>query len=87
MGDRPRCQSCGMPVQDGYYGTRADGSPEPEYCRFCYQDGAFTNPDLTAERMVERSVAFMSENLGYAEPEARRLSESVIPGLKRWRTK
>lgn len=76
-----------MPVQDGYYGTRADGSPEPEYCQFCYQHGAFTDPALTVEGMVERSVGFMSQHLGYTESEARRLSESVIPDLKRWQTK
>ena len=51
MDDRPRCQSCGMPLSDEFknLGTESDGSPVSEYCMFCYQNGGFTNPDQTVD--------------------------------------
>ncbi|KRE64271.1 zinc ribbon domain-containing protein [Paenibacillus sp. Soil750] len=49
------CQSCGMPLardeQGG--GTEKSGSKSKMYCSHCYQDGAFTKPDLTVEEMRE----------------------------------
>lgn len=49
------CQSCGMPLardeQGG--GTEKSGSKSKMYCSHCYQDGAFTKPDLTVEDMRE----------------------------------
>jgi len=76
-----------MPLSEQFdnYGTNADGSKSQEYCTFCFQKGAFTQPDLTLEGMVALSVEVMTRELGFAEPEARRLSNQVIPQLKRWR--
>lgn len=36
------CQSCGMPLTDECRGTNADGTPNVDYCMYCYKDGAFT---------------------------------------------
>ena len=38
------CQSCGMPMGqgDGLYGTEADGGKSADYCKYCYDKGAFT---------------------------------------------
>lgn len=47
------CQSCAMPLAhdpDGG-GTNADGSTSDVYCSYCYQNGAFTQPDITAKEM------------------------------------
>lgn len=75
-----------MPLMDrAFVGTNADGTPKEDYCQFCFQKGAFTEPELTLEEMVEKSIHFMSTNLGYAKEEAERLSREVIPGLRRWR--
>jgi hypothetical protein len=87
MNDKKRCQSCGMPLDDEhpeYLGTEADGSRSPEYCKFCYAQGSFTDPHLTVDAMIDRSADFMSNNLGYARDEALELSNKVIRGLKRW---
>ena len=35
-------------------GTEADGSRSGEYCSHCYRKGSFTDPQMTAQRMVER---------------------------------
>lgn len=87
MDTKPRCQSCGMPLLGlpGSYGTNADGSENRNYCKFCWQNRAFGNPDMTLEDMIASSVKFMSENLHYSREEAERLSREIIPTLKRWR--
>lgn len=80
-----RCQSCGMPLEEaGFYGTEKDGSQANEYCKFCYQYGAYTEEDLSLEQMIERSVAYMTTQLGFEEAKAREASQNIIPRLKRW---
>ena len=50
------CQSCGMPVSRDEHGggTEANGERSKKYCSHCYENGAFTQPDLTVEQMKER---------------------------------
>src|SRR5437773_64901 len=52
----PYCQSCGMPLSKDQKGggTEADGRVSAEYCSHCYLGGAFTDPTLTEEQMMER---------------------------------
>ena len=47
------CQSCGMPLAGApqEMGTEKDGSPNPDYCTYCYQNGAFTR-DCTMQETV-----------------------------------
>lgn len=81
-----RCQSCGMPLgAPGFYGTNADGSEEKEYCRFCFENGAFAQPDLTVQGMIDSSTEYMVKNLLIPEVQARKMSEEVIPTLTRWK--
>ncbi len=84
MDDEIRCQSCGMPLMPGNFGTDAAGQEQKTYCKFCYQKGSFTEPDLTAAGMVEKSVRFMTAEFKMPEARAREMSEAVIPKLKRW---
>ncbi len=86
MEDKIRCQSCGMPLSDEFdgYGTESDGSKSAEYCKFCFQNGAFTNPDQTVDEMVQSSVDFMTANLGFTREQATEMSGNVIPNLRRW---
>ncbi len=84
--ERPRCQSCGMALGPGFYGTNASGSENKEYCRFCFQKGGFTRPDLTLSGMIQLSVLNMTQDLQMSSDDARKLAESVIPTLKRWHT-
>ncbi len=81
----PFCQSCGMPLSrdTGGGGTEADGSKSADYCSHCYQNGAFTMPDLTVEQMVDRVKGKMKER-GVPEPMAAMLTK-IIPNLKRWK--
>jgi hypothetical protein len=85
MDDKPRCQSCGMPLGDGFYGSNADGSESQEYCKFCFQDGVFTDEGLTVDDMIEKSADHMTKEQGFEAREARDLATGVIPSLKRWK--
>lgn len=89
MDDKQRCQSCGMPISASFdnFGSESDGSPSREYCTFCYQDGTFTLPDLTVDEMVQRSVDFMTADLSFTPEMAAKMSNDVIPRLKRWQAK
>lgn len=57
------CQSCGMPLakdpQGG--GTEANGGKSIMYCSRCYQNGKFTNPDMTVEQMTDLVKGKMME--------------------------
>ncbi len=82
----PLCQSCGMPLEKpGDFGTLADGSQSPEYCRFCFQNGEFTVPDLSMEGMIYKCVSIMAGRGIMPESQARAVMNEVIPNLKRWR--
>lgn len=85
-----RCQSCGMPLKTGtemdktFLGTAADGSPVNEYCKFCYQNGAFVEPTLTVADMIAKSVGHMTRVLKIPAEQAKAAATDVIPKLKRW---
>ena len=54
------CQSCGMPLTNEMLGTNADGSPNEDYCIYCYKDGKFTH-DMTMEQMIDHCAQFTDE--------------------------
>lgn len=80
----PFCQSCAMPMaRPEDLGTNADGSPNKEYCRHCFQNGQFTAPDITVEQMIAKCVEIMRQmNIPEREIEQ---TKAFIPMLKRWR--
>jgi hypothetical protein len=81
------CQSCAMPLQRPEdFGTAVDGARADEYCRFCYQNGAFLQPDATQQGMIDKCVRVMADQHIMPEAQARALMTTVIPTLKRWRT-
>lgn len=80
------CQSCGMPLLDKEsLGTNEDGTPNPQYCAYCFQKGDFT-ADLTIDEMIETCVPFMMQ--GHPELSSRQAHEMmrlVLSSLKRWK--
>ena len=77
------CQSCGMPVNEGIYGTEKDGTINKDYCNHCYQNGEFTS-DITMEEMLDICVPNIAKYANLSEKEARKMMEDLIPTLKRW---
>lgn len=81
------CQSCGMPMgnTEEMYGTEKDGSRSSDYCRYCYENGAFVFSG-SMEEMIDFCVGPMAENTpGMSEAAAREIMEKFFPALKRWR--
>ncbi|MDR0365089.1 MAG: zinc ribbon domain-containing protein [Bacteroidales bacterium] len=84
------CQSCGMPLrQTEDLGTNVDQTPNEDFCRFCYQDGNFTQ-DVTMEMMIEHCAQFVDEfNKDSAQKltheEAISQMREYFPHLKRWK--
>jgi len=83
----PFCQSCGMPLSEDPKagGTESNGNQSTVYCSFCYQDGKFTEPNLTLEQMIEKCQGMMREMklpnfIVKAAPKR-------IAQLKRWQNK
>lgn len=79
------CQSCGMPMKIASdYGTKEGGAQSYEYCKYCYQNGAFTQPDMTMEQMIQGDIGIMVK-FGMSEEEAKATVTKQVPTLKRWK--
>lgn len=84
--DMAFCQSCGMPLKgDEEHGTEKDGAPSPHYCKYCYQNGAFTG-DMTMEQMIDFCTPMMVQaNPGMTAEQARDQMLKFFPMLLRWK--
>lgn len=83
------CQSCGMPMgsTEELYGSNADGSKSTDYCKYCYEYGAFVS-DCTMEEMIEFCIPHMvAAHAEMTEEKARSMMQQFFPTLKRWKTK
>lgn len=84
----PFCQSCSMPMlKPEDFGTNEKGFKVNDYCNFCYQNGKFTNPDITLEQMIDLSSGCMVKHGHMPEDKAKDLASNFIPTLKRWTNK
>ncbi len=82
------CQCCGMPIgnADEMHGKNKDGSKNEDYCKYCFENGAFTS-DCTMEEMIEFCIPHMVEaHSEMTENEARTMMKKFFPTLKRWKT-
>lgn len=84
----PFCQSCAMPMaKPADFGTSADGTRVSDYCCYCFQNGQFTEPEITMQQMIDKCVTIMGQQGIMPEPQARAMMTEAIPKLKRWQTK
>lgn len=79
-----KCQSCGMPIKGDSekMGTNSDGGKNAEYCHYCFQNGAFAQPDISVTEMQELCIEKMKE-MGFPKPLGWLFTRN-IPKLKRW---
>jgi hypothetical protein len=86
MEEKLVCQSCSMPIsQKEHIGTNEDGSPNNDYCVFCYKDGSFVQ-DMNLEEFIEHSLQFASE-VGMSKEDFKNYCNATLPTLKRWARK
>lgn len=80
---QPVCQCCGMPLEDdSMIGYNRDGTPNEEYCRWCYADGTYTYSNM--EDLIEVCVRNMA-NGDCTEEQARAYLEELLPNLDYWK--
>jgi hypothetical protein len=74
-----------MPLMDdGLYGTNADGTKIEDYCIYCFKDGEFTS-----DRSMDEMMSFCIDKMIEVHPEMDRdeasaMMKEVFPKLKRW---
>jgi len=70
-------------INDELLGTEKDGSKNREYCKYCYQDGSFVNPEMSLDEMTSFISKKMKEmNINEA---ITNIAVNSLPNLKRWK--
>jgi methionyl-tRNA synthetase len=78
------CQSCSMPLEStDVVGTEKDGSPSKDYCKYCYQDGHFTDPNTTLEQM--KTIVKTEMEKRFIPAAVIKKAVDILPELKRWK--
>ena len=79
------CQSCSMPLEEGKQsGTEKNGEKSKLYCHYCYEDGEYTDPNMTLEKMKN----ILDETIGKEGLKGKFLAwigKMTLPSLKRWK--
>ena len=76
------CQCCGMPMDDSIIGKDKDGTPNEEYCQWCYADGTYTYSDM--DNLIDVCIPHMVEQ-GFTEEQARTYMKEKLPTLNYWK--
>ena len=82
----PACQCCGTPfsVPNMPKGSDADGAENPDYCKWCYDDGQFAN--ATMDDVIEKSAPYLVQATGVSLDEAVSFMGALLPSLARWKS-
>ena len=83
--EEPSCQCCGTPfsVPDMPKGADADGTENPNYCKWCYDQGEFAS--ATMDDVIEKSAPYLVQATGVSLDEAVSFMGAMLPTLKRWK--
>ncbi len=76
------CQCCGMPLEDEIISREKDGTPNEEYCKWCYADGTYTYSDM--DELIEVCIPLMVKE-GFTEEQARDFMKQKLPKLDYWK--
>ncbi len=80
--ERRICQCCGMPLEDEIIGRNQDGTPNEDYCKWCYADGVFTYSDM--DELIDVCIPHMVGE-GFSEEQARVYMKEMLPKLDYWK--
>ncbi len=76
------CQCCGMPLEDSILGRDKDGTPNEDYCQWCYADGTYTYSDM--DTLIDVCVGNMVGE-DFTEEQARAYLKQTLPKLDYWK--
>ena len=75
-----------MPLTEpNILGTESDGTPASEYCKYCYKQGHFVNPDMNLAAM--RSLVTQKMEEQHIPGDIIEAAVVSLPSLKRWKEK
>lgn len=77
------CQCCGMPLEDSILSREPDGTPNQDYCQWCYADGEFAYTDLNA--LIDFCAGHMASPRPGPEDQVRAYLQATLPTLKHWK--
>ena len=77
------CQSCSIPLYDKYKGTNSDSTLSDEYCKYCFENGEFTE-ERTLEEEVEHLIPMYIDDRDISVEQARIELMKLLSPLKRW---
>jgi len=82
-----QCQSCGMPLQTkkagDCRGTESDGTKNEKWCKLCYENGKFIDPNCSLVQMKIIVDNALKEN-GSGRL-MRWMAQKQLPNLERWK--
>ncbi|HJJ32253.1 MAG TPA: zinc ribbon domain-containing protein [Methanocorpusculum sp.] len=76
------CQCCGMPLSKETISREPDGTPNEDYCKYCYSDGKFRY--ISMQQLID----FCVENVKpeqLTKEEFRKFMSELLPQLKHWK--
>lgn len=76
------CQCCGMPLEEGIISREKDGTPNADYCKWCYADGTYMYDDL--DELIGVCVQNMADGTR-PEAEVRAYLRETLPQLDYWK--
>ena len=76
------CQCCGMPLEDEIIGKDQDGTPNEDYCKWCYADGTYTYRNM--DDLIDVCIPQMVKE-GFSEEQARTYMKQMLPNLDYWK--
>ena len=76
------CQCCGMPRDESIISREKDGTPNGDYCEWCYADGKHMNSNM--DDLIEICVKNMVSD-EHPEREVREYLRTVLPQLDYWK--
>lgn len=65
-------------------GTNSDGTKNTEYCSYCFQNGAFTSPEIDTPQKMQKFCIEKMKEMGMPGFVAWIFTRG-IPKLKRWK--
>ena len=69
-------------LEEGIISRNADGSPNADYCRWCFADGTYTYSNM--DELIEISVRELVKQ-GFSEEQARAHMRELLPTLDYWK--
>lgn len=82
------CGSCGKPMKNKEdFGTEKNGSSSDKFCDLCYQNGGWTDPDISFDDFYEKSYqGFLNSDMKRMEKFflKRMYTKKFVGKLERW---